>query len=128
MSTSPMGANKPIEDIEATLLAATKSVWMSSSGGPTRRWQRRPLKRYFGVLLQELDGLPSSAFVAKAFTGAKLVKAFNHLVAATLTADPIVEGGHRVIFLSSDDEDAIAPSPACREWPPHASLPRDVRF
>src|ERR1700674_2672631 len=38
----------------------------------------------FGVLPEELDGLPSSAFVAKAFTGAKLVKAFNHLVAATL--------------------------------------------
>jgi hypothetical protein len=26
MSTSPMGANKPIEDIEAHLLASTKSV------------------------------------------------------------------------------------------------------
>jgi hypothetical protein len=26
MSTSPIGANKPIEDIEATLLAATKSA------------------------------------------------------------------------------------------------------
>jgi predicted dinucleotide-binding enzyme len=82
---------------------------MSSSGGPTRRWQRRPLKRHFGVLLEELDGLPSSAFVAKAFTGAKLVKGFNHLVAASLAADPIVEGGHRVVFLSSDDEEAIAP-------------------
>src|ERR1700686_991565 len=43
----------------------------------------------FGVLPEELDGLPSSAFVAKAFTGAKLVKAFNHLVAATLATDPI---------------------------------------
>jgi predicted dinucleotide-binding enzyme len=64
----------------------------------------------FGVLLEELDGLPSSAFVAKAFTGAKLVKGFNHLVAATLAADPVVEGGHRVVFLSNDDEeDAIAP-------------------
>jgi 8-hydroxy-5-deazaflavin:NADPH oxidoreductase len=58
---------------------------------------------------EELDGLPSSAFVAKAFTGAKLVKGFNHLGAATLAADPIVEGGHRVVFLSSDDEDATAP-------------------
>ena len=37
------------------------------------------------------------------------MKGFNHLVAATLAADPIVEGGHRVVFLSSDDEDAIAP-------------------
>ena len=57
----------------------------------------------------ELDGLLSSAFVAKSFTGAKLVKGFNHLVAATLAGDPIVEGVHRVVFLSSDDEDAIAP-------------------
>src|SRR6202451_1920422 len=45
---------------------------------------------------EELDGLPSSAFVAKSFTGAKLVKGFNLLVAATLATDPIVEGGHRV--------------------------------
>ena len=61
------------------------------------------------LVLEELDGLLSSAFVAKSFTGAKFVKGFNHLVAATLAADPIVEGGHRVVFLSSDDEDAIAP-------------------
>ena len=58
---------------------------------------------------EELDGLPSSAFVAKSFTGAKVVKGFNHLLAATLATDPVVEGGHRVVFLSSDDEDAIAP-------------------
>src|SRR3954453_18656997 len=58
---------------------------------------------------EELDGLPSSAVVAKAFTGAKLVKGFNHLGAATLATDPVVEGGHRVVFLSSDDDDAIAP-------------------
>jgi len=63
----------------------------------------------FGVLPEELGGLPSSAFIAKAFTGAKVVKGFNHLVAATLATDPIVEGAHRVVFLSSDDEDAIAP-------------------
>src|SRR5450631_1241113 len=37
----------------------------------------------FGVPPEELDGLLSSAFVAKSFTGAKLVKGFNHLVAAT---------------------------------------------
>jgi hypothetical protein len=42
--------------------------------------------------------LPSSAFVANAVPGAKLVKGFNHLVAATLATDPIVEGGHRVVF------------------------------
>jgi len=63
----------------------------------------------FGVLPEELGGLPSSAFIAKAFTGAKVVKGFNHLGAAKLATDPIVEGGHRVVFLSSDDEDAVAP-------------------
>jgi predicted dinucleotide-binding enzyme len=63
----------------------------------------------FGVPPEELGGLLSSAFVAKAFTNAKLVKGFNHLGAAILATDPVVEGGHRVVFLSSDDEDAIAP-------------------
>jgi 8-hydroxy-5-deazaflavin:NADPH oxidoreductase len=58
---------------------------------------------------EELDGLPSSAFVAKSFTGAKLVKGFNHLGAAKLATDPVAEGGHRVVFLSSDDETAIPP-------------------
>src|ERR1700751_3796228 len=63
----------------------------------------------FPVPPEELDGLPSSAFVAKSFTGAKLVKGFNHLGAAILATDPVVEGGHRVVFLSSDDDDAISP-------------------
>jgi predicted dinucleotide-binding enzyme len=63
----------------------------------------------FGVSPEDLDGLPSSAFLAKAFNGAKLVKGFNHLLAATLATDPVVEGGHRVVFLSSDDETAFAP-------------------
>ena len=63
----------------------------------------------FGVPPEDLDGLPSSAFVAKSMPGAKVVKAFNHLAAATLATDPIVAGGHRVVFLSSDDEDAVGP-------------------
>src|SRR5215475_6067857 len=50
---------------------------------------------------EELDGLPSSAFVAKAFTGAKLVKGFNHLAAAVLGQAPAVHGGRRVVFLAS---------------------------
>jgi predicted dinucleotide-binding enzyme len=37
------------------------------------------------------------------------VEGFNHLPAATLATDPVVDGGHRVVFLSSDDEDATAP-------------------
>jgi predicted dinucleotide-binding enzyme len=58
---------------------------------------------------EDLDGLYSSAFVAKSFTGAKLVKGFNHLGAAKLATDPVVEGGHRVVFLASNDEDVFAP-------------------
>jgi predicted dinucleotide-binding enzyme len=58
--------------------------------------------------VEELDGLPSTAFVAKDFPGAKLVKGFNHLLAGTLPTDPTVDGGHRVVFLASDDEVAAA--------------------
>ena len=58
---------------------------------------------------EEVGDLPASAFVAKSFTGARFVKGFNHLIAATLATDPVVQGGRRVVFLSSDDEDAIAP-------------------
>ncbi len=63
----------------------------------------------FGVAPEELDGLPSSAFVANSFPGARLVKGFNHLIAATLATDPVTDGDHRVVFLASDDEDAVVP-------------------
>lgn len=57
----------------------------------------------------------SSAVVAKAFPGAGFVKGFNHLPARTLAADPYVQGGRRVVFLSSDDEDAAASVAALAE-------------
>jgi predicted dinucleotide-binding enzyme len=62
----------------------------------------------YGVPPEDLGGQPSSKFVAQAFSGAKLVKGFNHLIAATLDQDPAVHGGRRVVFLASDDEDAAA--------------------
>lgn len=65
--------------------------------------------------LEELDGLPSSAFVAKGFTGARLVKGFNHLVAGVLGQDPSVHGGRRVVFLASDDSDAASEVAALAE-------------
>jgi hypothetical protein len=67
------------------------------------------------VPLEELDGLPSSAFVAKSFTGAKFVKGFSHLVAATLAADP-----NRVLVVARQKDD---PAPTLDEslpwriWP-----------
>ena len=50
----------------------------------------------------------SSAEVAKAFPGARLVKGFNHLLARTLATDPRGKSGRRVVPLSSDDEAATA--------------------
>lgn len=69
----------------------------------------------YGVPVEELDGLPSSAVIAKAFPGAKLAKGFNHLPAKVLAADPNVEGGRRVVFLASNDDGAVAPVAALAE-------------
>jgi hypothetical protein len=60
----------------------------------------------YGVPPEKLGGQPSSKFVAQAFTGARLVKGFNHLGAAVLEQDPAVDGGRRVVFLASDDDGA----------------------
>ena len=60
----------------------------------------------YGVPPAELGGQPSAKVVAQAFTGAKVVKGFNHLVAGVLEQDPAVHGGRRVVFLASDDDGA----------------------
>ena len=62
----------------------------------------------YGVPPEDLGGQPSSRFVAQAFTGGRLVKGFNHLIAAILDQDPAVHGGRRVVFLASDDDRAAA--------------------
>jgi predicted dinucleotide-binding enzyme len=62
----------------------------------------------YGVSAEELGGPSSSRVVAQAFTGGRLVRGFNHLVAAVLEQDPAVHGGRRVVFLSSDDDGAAA--------------------
>jgi hypothetical protein len=51
----------------------------------------------YGVPPKQLGELPSAKFVAQAFTGGKLVKGFNHLIAAILDQDPAVHGGRRVV-------------------------------
>ena len=60
----------------------------------------------YGVSDEELGGQPSAKIVAQAFAGGRLVKGFNHLVAAVLDQDPVAHGGRRVVFLTSDDEAA----------------------
>ncbi|MCK9684979.1 NADPH-dependent F420 reductase [Scleromatobacter humisilvae] len=62
----------------------------------------------YGVPPEQLGGQPSAQAVAQAFAGAKVVKGFNHLVAAVLDQDPAVHGGRRVVFLTSDDDGAAS--------------------
>ena len=62
----------------------------------------------YGVPVEELGGQPSSAVSARKLARSRLVKAWNHLAAAKLAADPAVHGGRRVIFVSSDDAEAAA--------------------
>jgi predicted dinucleotide-binding enzyme len=69
----------------------------------------------YGVPPEELVGQSSAKVVAQAFTGGRLVKGFNHLVAAILEQDPAVHGGRRVVFLASDDDGAAADIAAIAE-------------
>ncbi len=72
-------------------------------------WQGKTLvdvTNAYGVPPEDLGGQPSSKFVAQAFSGARLVKGFNHLLAAVLDQDPAEHGGKRVVFLASDDDGA----------------------
>lgn len=62
----------------------------------------------YGVSTAELAGRPSAKVVAEAFVGGRVVKGFNHLVAAVLAQDPAAHGGRRVVFLASDEEGAVA--------------------
>ncbi len=55
----------------------------------------------------ELNGRLSSEVNADRVPGAKLVKAFNQLTWQALSS-PVLAGGKRVVFISSDHEDASA--------------------
>jgi hypothetical protein len=60
------------------------------------------------VAPKDLGGRLSSEIVSKAFVGARLVKAFNHLPAAQLGTNPTLKGKRQVVFVSSNDADASA--------------------
>ena len=56
----------------------------------------------------DLEGRVSSEVVAGLVPGARVVKAFNHLRAEVLAADPRAAGGRRVLFYSGNDSAAKA--------------------
>ena len=56
----------------------------------------------------DLGGRTSSEVFAGMVPGARVVKAFNHLLAQVLAGDPQAEGGKRVLFYSGDDARAKA--------------------
>ncbi|MBB3222665.1 NADPH-dependent F420 reductase [Pseudoduganella umbonata] len=61
-----------------------------------------------GYRLAELGGRNSSQVFASLVPGARVVKAFNTLLAAVLASDPREGGGRRVVFQSGDDREAKA--------------------
>lgn len=94
--------------------------------GSLPNWQGKTIidaTNAYGVAVEELGGLPSSAVIARAFDGARFVKGFNHLPASLLAADPQVEGGRRVVFLASDDDDSVPPVAALAEHLGFAPVP-----
>lgn len=110
----PTVVPKTLHDaIEADTLILAVPFWEHRAVAKTlASWKGKTVidaTNALGIPVADLDGLPSSAVIARAFVGARFVKGFNHLPADTLAADPKVEGGRRVVFLSSDDDSAVGP-------------------
>ncbi|MDR9890832.1 NAD(P)-binding domain-containing protein [Pseudenterobacter timonensis] len=61
-----------------------------------------------GYRLAELGGKNSSQIVTLWAPGARVVKAFNTLLAGVLAQEPAQAGGRRVVFISGDHSDAKA--------------------
>jgi 8-hydroxy-5-deazaflavin:NADPH oxidoreductase len=54
----------------------------------------------------DVGNLSTSQLVAALAPGARVVKAFNHMIVPNLEEGPIVNGARRVAFVSADDNDA----------------------
>jgi predicted dinucleotide-binding enzyme len=54
----------------------------------------------------DVGNLSTSQLVAALAPGARVVKAFNHMIVSNLEADPVVNGARRIAFVSADDNDA----------------------
>jgi predicted dinucleotide-binding enzyme len=56
--------------------------------------------------LADVGNLSTSQLVAALAPGARVVKAFNHMIASNLEAEPRCNGARRVAFVSADDDGA----------------------
>src|SRR5258707_15190096 len=54
----------------------------------------------------DVGNLSTSQLFAALAPGARVVKAFNHMVVSNLEAEPVVNGARRVAFISADDDGA----------------------
>jgi predicted dinucleotide-binding enzyme len=54
----------------------------------------------------DVGNLSTSQLVAALAPGARVVKAFNHVIVPNLEADPVVNGARRVAFVSADNAEA----------------------
>ena len=59
-----------------------------------------------GFTPAHVGNLSTSQFVAALAPGARVVKAFNHMLVQNIDDDPTMKGAKRVAFISADDDDA----------------------
>lgn len=111
-SVTPVTVEKAVEaDI---VLVAVGSVAFKDVGALRKDWSGKIVVDVTNgfmlppeVQAAEFHGRLTSQVNAERVPGAKLVKAFNQLPLKVL-AGPVPDGGRRVVFVSSDHEDASA--------------------
>ena len=54
----------------------------------------------------DVGNLSTSQLVAGLAPGARVVKAFNHMIVPNMEADPVVDGARRVAFVAADNDEA----------------------
>ena len=59
-----------------------------------------------GFTPAHVGNLSTSQFVAALAPGARVVKAFSHMLVQNIDDDPTMKGAKRVAFISADDDDA----------------------